>query len=162
MLILYNLGTLMFFSFCIMNYKNILNIKKYIMFDSSLFLMSIIIIYFFKANLNIYVVLLQVTITYISLKILFKDYANILDVFFTMFYIVSYKLLSIIITNKFITFLILLIFALICFIYRKSMIDKYLKIIKLWNSNDEKSHTLRCVCVILFNLSIYLIYRLHV
>ena len=159
MLILNNLVLIICFTILIASYKNELNIKKYIIFDFLLLGISTIIICFLKIQLNIYIILLQIALSYISLKIILKKHANILDIFIIIFYIVMYKLLNKIIMNELLIFEILAIISLICFCCRKIIYINYLKLITLWNRNDEKSITLRCVFVILFNFSIYVIYR---
>lgn len=159
MLILNNLVLIIFFTILIASYKNELNIKKYIIFDFLLLGISTIIIYFLKIQLNIYIILLQIVLSYISLKIILKKHANILDIFIIMFYIVMYKLLNKIIMNELLIWGVLAIISLMCLCCRKIIYINYLKLITLWKRNDEKSITLRCVFVILFNFSIYVIYR---
>lgn len=142
--------------------------------EKRILLISIMIFeYLMITNLiqyNIWIHISYIIMTYIDLKVLYKEKAQITDIF--LFGVASIFLIIISITSyalvyftirKYIVALILnriLMFSLIFFI-RKDINKIYQKFYKLWNKhntpNNVKSLTLRNISIIIFNLMFWVI-----
>lgn len=108
--------------------------------------------------------------TYVNLKVLYKDKAQITDIFLfavsSVILVIISILCGLILFNKpelYILMLIinrLLMFGFI-FIFKNKISNTYNEIIKYWNRNEKhkkiRSLTLRNISIITFNLMFYII-----
>lgn len=118
---------------------------------------------------DIYGKILYTAITYLILKILYKENAQIIDVFVFVLSVIILGILSVpllllnnIINNIYITCIIskILLFILL-FVFKDKLHNFYRIYCKHWNRNDKikkriKSLTLRNISVVAFNLTFYL------
>ena len=86
---------------------------------------------------------------------------TILDFFYSVYVILIYEILFIVIKNNVVISIIFMILSL-TLIALKNRINKLnYKIIKIWNSKGDNGLRLRCIFVITLNISIYLIFKIH-
>lgn len=157
--IINNLLLLLSFIIFIASYKYNFRVKECAKFYLLLLISSVLFMFLNFYISKIYLLLLQLALTYLFLKIIFKNRINILDIFGIQFYIFSCKVFNKIIINDIVLNLVIFIITLICF-YNRQLINKiYLKTIKLWNQDDEKSLTLRNVFAIIINITFFIINR---
>lgn len=161
MLFLEKICEAIYFSLFLIYGKNLK--EKRILFIGIMIFEYLALKYFIKFN-----VLFQLSytfMTYLTLKVLYKEKAQITDIFLfalaslflILISIISYAIIYFTI-RKYIVALILnriLIFGLI-FIIKKDMNAIYQKFYKLWNKHNKpnrvKSLTLRNISIIIFNL----------
>lgn len=119
---------------------------------------------------NIWFQIIYTFMVFIILKMLYKEKAQITDIFLFTFstiilgvFSVPLLFLNIIIKNIYISCVISKILLFISFIFYKDKLNKYyIKVCKLWNRNDEekrkiKSLTLRNICMVTFNVIFVLV-----
>lgn len=156
----------LFFTLFLIYSKNIRNnkIKLFIL----MFIEYLLLKHFIKYD--VYFQLSYTFMTFLILKVLYKDKANILDIFMFALSSIALILVSIIsyllilyTCKSFIISLILNRFLLfgIFYVYKDKLNSLYLKIAKLWNRHNYKnkirSLTLRNIMVIIFNSMFYII-----
>ncbi len=124
--------------------------------------------YFIK--FNVWFQLSYTFMTFLILKILYREKTNILDIFafcassiiLIISSMISYILILFTIKNFYIALILNRILLFGTFIlYKNKLNNIYLKIAKLWNRHNYKnkirSLTVRNIAIIIFNLSFYLI-----
>ena len=120
--------------------------------------------------LNIWFQIIYTFLSYMILKILYKEKAQITDIFLFTFstiilgiFSVPFLILNLYIKNIYLCCIISKVILFISFMFYKAKINKYyIKICKLWNRNDAekrkiKSLTLRNICIVTFNIIFILV-----
>jgi len=158
---------ILFFMYFIVNIKQINN-KKLLLFGLTS------INYLLLILLNNYKVLNYVIFTilyYITLKIIYKNKINIVDIFFIIYNQIYLSFSSFVcfcfvkedLSNYYILLIINRILLLIPFIFNKKILKFYKKYCEFWNRNDKakrpiKSITLRNISLVILNIFIYINY----
>lgn len=149
------------FVIIISSYKNEINKEKYILFYISFFICNVFMMYFIYPNIEKWwYLLIKIIIYYILLKIIYKDRANIIDIFYIMYLFLIHQVLKFSIPNIFIETITIIVLSILCKIYQDKLKKLNNKIISMWNGKDDKSLTLRCIFAITFNISFYIICKI--
>lgn len=149
------------FVMIISSYKNKINKVSYIALYSSLLISNLLIIYFIYPNFEkCGYILIKVIANYILLKLIYKERANVIDIFYIMYLFLIYQVLKFSIPNIFIETIIIIVLSILCKIYQDKLKKLSGKIISMWKGKDDKSLTLRCIFVITFNISFYIICKI--
>ena len=159
-LIIYNVIIIGCFVIILSSYKDNINIKEQILLYILLFAINILMRFYAYPYLEkcIYI-LMKIIVYYISLKLMYKDKANLIDIFYIMHLFLIYEILKAHIQDIFII-AIIVIFSLLCKKFQNNLIKLNKKIINIWNEESEKSLTLRNIYIIVFNISFYIICKL--
>lgn len=116
---------------------------------------------------NIWIHISYIIMTYINLKVLYKEKAQITDIFLFMFasiiLILFGGIFAILVYNNIINYIVAIILLRIClflflFFNTKNINGVYKTFYKSWNRNKNskiKSLTLRNISIIIFNLMFY-------
>ena len=153
--------TISCFVIIISSYKNKINKEKYIVFYISFFICNVFMIHFIYPNFEKWgYLLIKIILYYILLKMIYKDRANIIDIFYIMYLFIIHQVLKISIPNIFIETITLIVLSILCKIYQDKLKKLSVKIINIWNRKDDKALTLRCIFVITFNISFYIICKI--
>ena len=105
-------------------------------------------------------VLIEIIIYYFWLKLIYKEKANLMDIFYITYFILLYGVLKLIIINDFIEKGIIIIFSILCKLCQNKLKKMNIKIINMWNGEDDKALTIRCIFLITFNISVYFICKI--
>ena len=76
-----------------------------------------------------------------------------------MYFFLIYEIIKFILPNIIVK-IVMIVFSILCKIHEKSLKKLNCRIISIWNDRSDKSVTLRCTFLVLFNLSFYVIYKL--
>lgn len=119
---------------------------------------------------NVWFQIIYTFMSYVNLKVLYKDKAQITDIFLfsvasIVLVIISILCGIILFSNPNLYFIMLIINRILMFgfifVFKNKICVKYSKIIKYWNRHKNphkiKSLTLRNISVIIFNLMFYII-----
>ena len=149
------------FVIVVSSYKSKINKKNYILLYTLLFISNILIVYFIYPGFEKWMyILAKIIVYYILLKLTYRDKANLLDVFYLIYFILINEVLMFSIKNIFIERIIIIILSILCKIFEENLKMLNDKIITTWNGKDDKSLTLRCIFVITFNISFYIICKI--
>ena len=105
-------------------------------------------------------IILKLLIFYVILKLVYKSKTNIIDIFYIMYLFLIYEILRISISNVIIVEIVIIAFSVLCKKYEIKLKKINYRVMCIWNEKSEKSLTLRCSFVIIFNLSFYIICRI--
>lgn len=143
------------------SYKDRINIQKNIILYVLLLISELLLINFIYYNLDKWIyIILKLLIFYTLLKLVLKNKTNIIDVFYLMYLFLIYEILKLSITNIIITDIVIILFSLLCKKYEVTLKIINYGVMCIWNEKSEKSLTLRCTFVVIFNLSFYIICRI--
>lgn len=149
------------FVIIISSYKNKINKVSYVALHSSLMISNLFIIYFIYPYFEKWgYILIKVIANYILLKLIYKEKANVIDIFYIMYLLLIHQVLKISISNIFIQIITLIIISILCKIYQDKLKKLSCKIISMWNEKDDRALTLRCIFVITFNISFYIVSKI--
>ena len=95
---------------------------------------------------------------YISIKLIIKEEVNVIDIFFIQLELFSYYILKKIINSNIYPEMLIFVMSMLFLLNKNKFININHNLIQIWN-NPEKGLTMRCILVILLNLSVYVIYR---
>ena len=143
------------------SYKKELKIKKCIIFYIVYIVIRIILNKYIKylVSTDIYLIL-KISLYYLILKLIFKKYINILDIFYIMYANLFIELSNKILKREIIANIIILVISFIFIINKEKVYKLSCKIINIWNENCEKSLTFRNIFLICFNISVFIICNL--
>ena len=117
--------------------------------------------YFIYYNFDKWIyILLNLLIFYALLRLVYKSKANIIDVFYIMDLFLMYEILNVSISNLIVNAIVIMAFSILCKIYEKKLRKINYRVMNIWNEESENSLRLRCVFVILFNMSFYIIFNI--
>lgn len=115
-----------------------------------------IILKIYLSKFGIWYIILKLIMYYSISRLTLKKKINLLDIFYIQFQILNYCLLKKFISLNYIPELILIVITLM---FNSNKIKKINnKMLIAWNEG-EKCLTLRCICLILFNMSFYIIFK---
>ena len=138
------------------SYKKI-EIKKNIVLYVLLCMISIIIDLVF-INDRAWNDIFRIICYYISIKLIINEKANVIDIFFIQLELLSYYILNKTINSNIYPEVLIFIISMLFLLNKNKLININHNLIHIWNT-PEKGLTMRCILVILFNLSIYVVYR---
>lgn len=134
--------------------KKMKNVLLYLACSS----VNMLLIYFIYDKFDMWIyVLIQIIVFPTLLRIIYKEKANILDVFYIMYLYLLYKMINFYIHNCLIVELVALVIAILCRISQDKIKKINKKNIAIWNEKSERALTLRCCFVVLFNIAFYAI-----
>ncbi len=142
--------------FFLNSYKKI-EIKKNIVLYVLLNFISIIIDLLF-INDKVCNDIFRLICYFILIKLIVKEKTNLLDVFFIQLELFIYYILKKIIITDIYPEVLIFIISMVLFLNKNKLITTNYNLIHMWNTS-EKGLTMRCILVILLNLSIYVIYK---
>lgn len=141
--------------FFLNSYKKI-EIKKNILLYVLLNLVSIVIDFYFFDN-KLYNDLIRLISYFALMKLIVREKVNIIDIFYLQLELLIYYIFKkIIITNVYPEIFILVI-SIISLLNKKKLIKINNNLIIVWDK-PEKGLTCRNICIISFNISIYVIH----
>lgn len=138
------------------SYKRI-EIKKNIVIYFLLTFISIFID-FLLINNKVWNYVVRIICYFISIKLIVKEKANVLDIFFIQLELFSYYILKRIINIDIYPGILIFVISIILLLNKNKLINYNNRLIHIWNT-PKKGLTMRNILVILLNLSIYVIYN---
>lgn len=145
------LGIILFLN----SYKKI-EIKKNILLYILLTMVSIFIDFYFLDN-KLHNDMFKLISYFALMKLIAREKVNIIDIFYVQLVLfIYYVLKKVIVTNVYPKIFILVI-SIISLLNKKNLKNINNMLMILWDK-PEKGLTCRNICIILFNLSIYVIY----
>ena len=138
------------------SYKKI-EVKKNIVLYVLLSIISIVID-LVLINDKVWNDIFRIICYYISIKLIIKEKANVIDIFFIQLELFSYYILKKTINSNIYPEVLIFIISMLFLLNKNRLININHNLIHIWNT-PEKGLTMRCILVILLNLSVYVIYR---
>ena len=159
--IINNIITIFGFVIIVSSYKDRINLEKNIILYVLLLISKLLLMYFIYYNFDKWIyILLKLLIFYALLRLVYKSKANIIDVFYIMDLFLMYEILNVSISNLIVNAIVIMAFSILCKIYEKKLRKINYRVMNIWNEESENSLRLRCVFVILFNMSFYIIFNI--
>lgn len=149
------------FVIIVSSYKDRIKTEKNIILYVLLLVCELLLVFFIYNNFDKWIyIILKLLIFYVILKLVYKSKTNIIDIFYIMYLFLIYEILRISISNVIIVEIVIIAFSVLCKKYEIKLKKINYRVMCIWNEKSEKSLTLRCSFVIIFNLSFYIICRI--
>lgn len=140
------------------SYKKDLKVKNCIIFFIVYIFIKLILENYIKywITTEIYLIV-QIIVYYLTIKLIFKDKINILDIFYMMYGYFFIELSKKILKQEILVNIIVLILSFIFLANRRKVYKLNCKIIKTWNERSDRALILRNRFLICFNIIIFII-----
>ncbi len=159
--IINNIIIIFCFVIIVSSYKDRIKIVKHIILYVLFLISELLLMFFIYYNFDKWIyIILKLLIFYVLLKLIYKSKTNIIDIFYIMYLFLIYEILKISITNIIIVEVVIIVFSVLCKKNEVTLKKINYRVMCIWNEKSEKSLTLRCSFVIIFNLSFYIICKM--